>query len=284
MMGNLAVVLLAVALSGPQDDEETTWKVDWEQLNALSPEVQAELRGNIQSRLDDSDDPGLIELRKLAARARKELPEIPDPGFEWYDPKVYASGQRVVRKPVDRDGHDWQQRYQRYRPWENNAQFYVAVRYDFGRNQGLRMSEELDLSGWVWNLLNGYSPDADLLLAWLQYRFDHADAHDDLARHFDHLYCDLDGGAYPEITLYDAMASQNGLDMPDVDTIPFAWHFLDDRSYRSPIPAARQAALYQPIQRAGGGPVPPVPESARLDPRGSRGHAREPAAAGRPRR
>ncbi len=102
----------------------------------------------------------------------------------------------------------------------------------------------------LWNYLYGYPPDGDVLVAWLEQQLDHDSRFDPYALHFAHPYCDLDGRCYRGITLYDAFASREKIDMPDIDVIPFARAILKDHSFRSPIPPGkRRDELYASIKR-----------------------------------
>ncbi len=216
--------------------------------NAL-PEVQAQISSEILTSIA-ALPPGAITVAR--DRAVKELPLTPRPQPVFHDPKEFASAEfargRVVRVPVEPESVDAAEKRGLFRP-EDNQPFYAAhVIWDFGLDQALDWGVAIAPPGQLFNALHGYPPDSDVLVAWLAKKFDFDDKLDAAASYFGHVYCDLNGKAYPEIALYDAWSSGSGMDMPDVDTIAFARTLLHDSSWTSPIPAnARRQKLYDTI-------------------------------------
>ncbi len=193
-------------------------------------------------------------LRQLRDHARKTLTVELRPGPPpWFDPVEYAGAEaargRVVRKPVDPAGEDAAAQRGRFRPWENDPPFAIRVEWDFASDRAVKNSDApLDSFGQLFNALNGYDQDADVLVAWLLSRFDFEKKLDAKASYFAHSYCDLGGRIYPEISLYDAWSSGTGMDMPDVDTIAWARLLMKDKSYVAPLPAdARRQKLYDSL-------------------------------------
>ena len=220
----------------------------FERFSAAPAETQAAVVADIERRIADSDDEGVRELLGQVEKARKRLKTHPATAAEFFDPGVYAAGQNVERRLITNyDGS--RPELEIYRTWESEYPFASRLRFDFGTDVALTTSEVLAPVDALWNFLYGYPPDADYLLVWLLRTFDHDKDFDERARHFDNLYCDLRGNAYDGVTLYDAFASGQKIDMPDVDVIAYARHVLGDRSFRSPIPAgSKRSKLYKAIQ------------------------------------
>lgn len=213
-------------------------------FRSADPQVQASLLDDIRHRLEESDDPGIQHLVGLAARARKELKVNPWAGRSYFDPETYAPmwHREFVAANSDEAGYQ----YEMMRPWENEPGCYsVRIRYDYGTDSawdlGIEPGHEAALTDYLW----GFPSDPDLILAWLEMSFDFDRKQNKIATYFNHAYCDRNGACFPNITLYDAWASQSGIEMPDVDVIAYANDILRDRTYVSPIPANnRRQKLY----------------------------------------
>ncbi|MFH1999941.1 MAG: hypothetical protein ABIK28_09680 [Planctomycetota bacterium] len=206
----------------------------------------------IQKRIESSEAPGLQAFLQLAERVEKELKIQPKPKAVYYDPKVYARG--LVRrsfanpkKKGDRKKIDEVQELLRSGEFESP----IAARYvyDFGDDAVFDTGENPTAGKELEDLLNGHPPGADLVAAWLMKLWDFDAYFDPMARHFDHVYCNLDGLAFPGILLYHAMTSQEVMDMPDVDVIAYAQLIDKDFTYVSPIPHdERRLQLYQRVR------------------------------------
>lgn len=221
-------------------------------FDELPRETQGRIVAEIEERVRASKDAAIAPLLERIERARKELrvERRPDPAY--YDPREFAPSEvargRVRRAWAPADGERAAEMRGRFRPWENEPFHAARVLWDFGRNVAVASEGAPDPAGRLFNALNGYPPDSDLLVAWLLRSFDFDAEHDALALHFGHAYCDLDGTAYADVTLFDAWASGDGFDMPDIDVIPYARTVLGDRSFVSPIPPdARRAKLYDDV-------------------------------------
>jgi AhpC/TSA family len=219
-----------------------------EPARALDEATQLAIADAIAAAIDASKDPGIGGLIKLRERARRELKVVPAEPPRFFDPAVYAPAQGA-RSFVAADSSEAAQKYELFRPWENTPPAWVTtVRYDFSSNCG-RAGAPADPGNRVADYLYGSIPDQDLLVAWLCWRLDVKDEFDKLADHFAHSYCDLNGAAFADVTLYDALASTSGMDMPDTDVIAFARNILKDNSFHTPIPAnAKRQALYDQIE------------------------------------
>ncbi|MSR46163.1 MAG: hypothetical protein EXS13_03710 [Planctomycetes bacterium] len=216
--------------------------------NALN-DVQAEALADVEARASAVPDSPLLRLRK---RAQKELKLTPRPPTPFHAPSEFtaqeATRNRLVRTPADPEGADYADKRGRFMPWLNQPPLGCAVRWNFGTNRAESNAEPQSPPSRLWNVLNGYAPDSDTMVAWLLSEWDFEKTQDAPAAYFGHAYCDLSGRAYLDITLYDAWSSGAGMDMPDVDTIAFARKLLRDTSYVAPLPAdAHRQKLYDAI-------------------------------------
>lgn len=242
-----ALPLLLQESSGPAripaaSELEEAWTAFANALPGLRESVAAE----IASRIEATDDPGLKELLALRDRARKELAPRPARPRPFHDPATY--GVRVRRAPVDPASADAAESRGSFKPWESAPPYHARVTWSLARDAAEDSGAPVEPLQQLENFLNGYPPDCDLLVAWVAKKFDFDPGLNAKLHHFDHVYCDLQGHAYPEITIYDAFASRTGMDMPDVDVIAYARLILGDRSYVSPIPPdARRQKLYDAI-------------------------------------
>jgi hypothetical protein len=126
-----------------------------------------------------------------------------------------------------------------------------SVFYDWGKGMVVRRKRPLDEVEVMSNILNGYPPGSDDVLAQLLARFDDDAKMRKMASYLSHLYADLNAKVFEEVTLYEAWYSGELIDVPDVDAIPFARKILLRRAFRSPIPATpKRTALYKEIQKA----------------------------------
>jgi hypothetical protein len=96
----------------------------------------------------------------------------------------------------------------------------------------------------LYNVLYGYPPDVDRVVAWFEAKLDFDDHLDVFAEHFAHSYADLEGNCLESVSLYDAFASGEGIDMPDADVVPFARRVLGMANLRSVPPGADGAVIY----------------------------------------
>lgn len=129
------------------------------------------------------------------------------------------------------------------------ADLHRRLAYDWGRGILVREPKALSFAQRFANLLHGYPPGSDEAFARLQAALDWDASQEPLRAYFEHAYCDLDGGVYDGVTIYEAWYAGTTVNMPDVDVIPFAVKILRDKSYHSPIPAdARRERLYAQIR------------------------------------
>jgi hypothetical protein len=256
MLYPLEFLALIVLLAGsPQEasDPEKGGESDplvaaFKAFEAAEADTKQAVLHAIAQRVEESDNEVLRKLLELRNQAKRELKIVKKSPPEYYDPDVWARG-LYRRRFIDPKSSDASMRRGIYRPWESDPPFFVRVEFDFGRNVGLDPGPEPAPEDALLNLLYGYPPGSDVLVAWLQKKWDFDAGMDPMDLHFMHVYCDLDGNGYGDITIYDAMASGENMDMPDVDVIPYAKIILKDHSYVSPIPpGVRRTRLYEKIK------------------------------------
>lgn len=218
--------------------------------NSLA-DVQAATLADLAATLEALPAGPLRKQRERAAKGLTVVAAIGPPPF--FSPQEFTPGEatrgRVVRAPVTPESEDAAAQRGRFRPWENDPPFFGVVEWDWAGDRVVRRQEApIDGYGQLWNALNGYDRDSDLLVASLLARFDFEEKLDAKADYFAHSYCDLSGHVYPEITLHDAWSSGTGMDMPDVDTIAWARRLMNDKSYVAPLPAdGRRQKLYDSL-------------------------------------
>lgn len=250
MISVIELLITAVLAAAVPQEEEPVDPVlaAFKTFESASEEVQKEVLNQIRTRLEQSGDEALKAHFELREKARSELRIVPRPKPTFNDPRTYAPPGMYKRRFAK--GSATSLVTSTYRPWESAPIFSMRIEYDFGINAGLDAGNDPSPPDALWDLLFGYPPDSDLVVAWLNLKWDFDEEMDVRASHFSHVYCNLNDTCYADITLYDAFASQEGMDMPDVDVIAYARNVLDDRSYRSPIPASRRRQrLYEKIKQ-----------------------------------
>ena len=246
----LLLAVIVIPFPGLNGSQEGTSDLDAAYQRFLSApiETQREVLEEITDRLRVSGYESVRTLIDMIDRAREELPVIPDPGPAFHDPGTYSPG-LWPRRFLDAEDSGVQLQSELFRPWDSKPSFAAGILYDFGRNSGLDPGEEVPPGQLLFDVLRGYAPGSDCLLAWIEWKLDHDKEIDKLALHFGHAYCDLDGGAFPGVTIYDALASGETIAMPDVDVIAYARNILNDHSFKSPIPDdERLARLYEDVR------------------------------------
>lgn len=168
-----------------------------------------------------------------------------------HDPAKVAPGVAPARKQVAVDSAAWLKVRQAFPapPFLDDLQ--AAVVYDWHAGAAVRQRRELDDDATFANLAHGLPPGSDHAVARIQAALDQDPRQRALARWFEHTYADVNGNAFPGVTLYHAWYSGRQVDVPDVDAIPFARDILKTQAFRSPIPAdRRRERLYQKIMEA----------------------------------
>ncbi len=240
------VVIASQESAAPRDPTPDELEAGWTAFLEAPAETQRAVVKEIAARVETTDDADLKRLLALRDRAARELALKPARPRPFHDPATY--GVRVRREAVDPASADAAEKRELFKPWENAPPLAARVTFDLARDEAIDSGTPLSPAAQLENVLNGYAPGADLLVAWLEKRFDFDAKLNPRLVHFDHLYCDLNGRSYPEVTIYDAFASGSSMDMPDVDVIAYARVVLKDDSFVSPIPPdARRQKLYEQV-------------------------------------
>ncbi len=248
-VATLLPLLLAFAL---QDEDAASDPLARavELFSASEPDLQTMVLRDIENELARSSDAGVRDMVARTERARRELKLQKWTGVEMFDKDVYAPV-AAERQLVPADADDAQSAYELMRPWENQPSLHGwRYRYDYASNKAWEWDSDPGPEARLNDYLTGYTTNADVLLAWLESRFDFDKSFDKLADYFNHAYCDRYVSAFPNVTLYDSWASQNGMEMPDTEVIAFAVRVAGDKSFRSPIPNnSKRAQLYDRIRK-----------------------------------
>jgi hypothetical protein len=191
---------------------------------------------------------------KLVAHARslepRDLGLVPvDTRAPVYEPAVHAPAQPIPRRWLD--DSDPQARSRRSSmlvrhpvpPGDN------AWRYDWGARELRRTKPILTSDHTFENALAGLPPLADFAEALVESILDRGEEQAALAA-FGHAYTDREGNVYPGLTLYDAWASAEEMEMPDVDVLGIVHDLTPDRRrWVAPIPAYLHDELYDHVGR-----------------------------------
>ncbi len=244
VFGVLGASFLSPSQEAPQDDSvwvqkfsalpSKTQKTILEEIEKTSLEQEIVLAQNTQSLLDAEDAP----------KNPFDLKEQPP----WFDPKKYASGQPIKRTLLA--AKDPQATAVQQRLLKNKVIYDLCeeFEYSFASNKILRLQKELRPETQLRHALQGYPPKAGLAKAVLLSLLDQEEAQDPFADYFEHAYTDRSGNVYPGVTLYDAHSAGSEIEMPDVDTIPYGWNILKDKSYEAPMTDGFKAnSLYEKI-------------------------------------
>lgn len=241
-----AIWLLTLAVGQAQEDPEPAdpLAIAFDEFVAAPTRVKESVLREIAEALDASEDPGVQRVAALIQRARRELKIQNAAPPRFRDPRDYAPLQ-PARTFLDAGSTNALNKAAEFYRYGSESLSIGRVRYDFALNVGIDLGTEIAPEDQLWNYFNGYLPGSDVLIAWLEHQLDHRDDLDEIGEHFSFCFATLEGTTYPNITLYDAFSSFDGVDMPDVDVIAYAHHILQDDSFVSPIPpGANQQELY----------------------------------------
>ncbi len=237
LSGTLLLLLL------PQGTEDALSR-----FRALDPDRQQTVLHRLERQVMLDPDPALqriVSMSRSFERYRAAEPR----GF--HDPETWARGVAPPRVMIPAGSEEHMAVRVRIPAIAVLPDLHTAVTYDWGRGFPVRREQRLRADEVFANCLSGYPPGADEALARILEALDRDPGQRQVAAYLDHLYADLDAKVYAGITIYEAWFSEQVMDVPDVDAIPFAREILGTTAYRSPIPAGRRrTALYQKISEA----------------------------------
>lgn len=204
--------------------EELTAELEW--LDTF------QLRLVRYARSLEERDPGLLPL------------ERPTPHF---DPQEHAPGQPIARKPLAPDSSSARKTRERILRRVPQSPLVASYRYDWGTGEVVRSAVAPDAQRVFDNALAGFAPGHDLALALVERALDDGSQRAALEA-FGHSYTDRSGNVYPGITLYDAWASGEEIEMPDVDILGIVHTLLGIRDrWVAPVPDRAHDELYATV-------------------------------------
>ncbi|MBM3988269.1 MAG: hypothetical protein FJ294_09980 [Planctomycetes bacterium] len=180
----------------------------------------------------DERDPGLLPLER----------ETP-----YFDPTEHAPGQPIARKRLAPDAASARKTRERILRRVPQSPLSASYRYDWGQGEIVRSAVAPDAQRVFDNALAGFAPGHDLALALVERALDDGSQRAALDA-FDHAYTDRSGNVYPGITLYDAWASGEEMEMPDVDILGVVHTLLGIRDrWIAPVPDREHNELYATV-------------------------------------
>ena len=241
-----AAILTCTVLLAPQEPAPAASSDPLAKFEALPENQRRTIMRGLERQILLDPDPAIQNIVSLA-RNFNDYPDATPRTF--HDPKKWA--RRVApNRVLVRQGTDKHRAVRNAIPTVPFlTELHCAVRYDWGTGQVVRRAQPLNDVEVFDNLLHGYPPGSDAAVAHVLATLDNVPEHRPMAAYLEHLYADLKARAYEDITLYEAWYTGEVLDVPDVDSIPFAVQILKTRSFRSPIPRGRKRTdLYQKIR------------------------------------
>lgn len=204
--------------------EELTAELEW--LDTF------QLRLVRYARTLDERDPGLLP-------SERETP--------YFDPKQHAPGQPIARKLLAPDSSTARKTRERILRRMPQSSLVASYRYDWGQGELVRSATAPDAERVFENALAGFAPGHDLALALVERALDDGSQRAALDA-FGHAYTDRSGNVYPGVTLYDAWASGEEIEMPDVDILGVVHTLLGihDR-WIAPVPDREHNELYATV-------------------------------------
>jgi len=161
-----------------------------------------------------------------------------------YDPKVHAPGQPIPRRPLAANSSDAIAVRNLLLSAPGTRRLDSGWMVDYAQRTLVRLPHQDDPWRQFENALLGMSPDWDLAEALVELALDDGALQKEFTA-FAHAYTDRWGGVYPGVTLYDAYASLQTIEMPDVDTLGILHDLVGEWDlYTSPVPAHQHEELY----------------------------------------
>ncbi len=204
--------------------EELTAELEW--LDTF------QLRLVRYARTLDERDPGLLPIER-------ETPH--------FDPREHAPGQPIARKLLAPDSSAARKTRERILRRVPQSPLVASYRYDWVQGDIVRSASAPDARRVFDNALAGFAPDHDLALALVERALDDGSQRAALDA-FGHAYTDRSGNVYPGLTLYDAWASGEEIEMPDVDILGVVHTLLGIRDrWIAPVPDREHNELYATV-------------------------------------
>lgn len=161
-----------------------------------------------------------------------------------YDPKVHSPGQPIPRRPLAAGSSDAVAVRNLLLSAPGTRRLDSGWMVDYAQRTLVRLPHQDDPRRMFENALLGMSPDWDLAEALVELALDDGSLQKEFTA-FAHAYTDRWGGVYPGVTLYDAYASLQTIEMPDVDTLGVLHDLVGEWDlYQAPVAAHQHEELY----------------------------------------
>lgn len=168
-----------------------------------------------------------------------------------YDAAHHAPAQPIKRRYLDVKSSTAKKGVERFFDDVPKRSLDPAYIYDWGRGEVVEIADRQSPERLFRNGLAGYPPDLDLAEALVIAALDSGklrDVNRELLTAFSHGYANRSGSAFPGVTLYDAWASGQELEMPDVECLGIVHDLKDDwKRWVAPVSERKQGSLYELI-------------------------------------
>jgi hypothetical protein len=171
-----------------------------------------------------------------------------------FDPKTHAPAQPIARRWVEADSALGKQARRRFLDPLPTRRLDAAYAYDYARREVVRHADDQDPDRIFANALAGLPPGLDVVEALVEERLDDG-SQQVAAAAFAHAYTDRSGNAFRGVSLYDAWASGESMEMPDVDQLGIVHTCLGEwKRWKAPVSAqeelyAQVGDLFQDLHR-----------------------------------
>ncbi|PIE24063.1 MAG: hypothetical protein CSA62_04450 [Planctomycetota bacterium] len=227
------------------NSKETNEAAVLQRFERLDPSAQKELLRLLERRIELDPDP-LVQSIYWFGPPSKQVPVATPPPV--HSAEIWAKGVAPKRRILRSSDPLYRRLRQRVPPAVFVPELSKEIWYDWQKGILVRRAEPLSPLERFRNVLRGFVPRSDAAMAELLRNCDQVPEYRRLSVYFGHCYADLSGQAFLGITLYETWLQPDRLDVPDVDSIPYAVEILGSRSFRSPIPAGpKRESLYQRI-------------------------------------
>lgn len=164
-----------------------------------------------------------------------------------YDAALHCPAQPIKRKYLKATSSTAKKGLERFFDDVPKRPLDPAYVYDWARREVVQVGEWQDPERLFRNGLAGYPPDLDLAEALVIAALDDG-SQAELQKAFGHGYANRSGSAFPGVTLYDAWASGQELEMPDVECLGIVHDLMDDwKRWVAPVSESGQGSLYKLI-------------------------------------
>lgn len=248
LLGMLSLLLAGLALpsslpvQNPTDEEVVAV---WEQLSA-EDQKQISMWFQAEAERLDTYQNSLIKWIKGGLGHDPHHWPMAEPA-PLYDAARHCPAQPIKRKYLNAKSSTARKGLERFFDDVPARPLDPAYVYDWGRRHVVQVADRQDPERLFRNGLAGFPPDLDLAEALVIAALDDG-SQEELQKAFSHGYANRSGSAFPGVTLYDAWASGQELEMPDVECLGVVHDLLDDwKRWVAPVSEIGQRSLYKLI-------------------------------------